>query len=86
VTVVLCPIIQLYIYILVGRAILSFFPIGPESALAPILRILLQLTEPVLAPLRRVIPPLGMFDLSFLVLILVLEVVHGRVCGGAGLF
>jgi YggT family protein len=31
-----------------------------------------DLTEPVLAPLRRVIPPAGPFDLSFMVLFFIL--------------
>ena len=39
-----------------------------------------DLTEPVLAPLRRVIPPAGMFDLSFTVLFVVLIIVRGKVC------
>jgi YggT family protein len=30
-------------------------------------------TEPILAPFRRVIPPAGMFDLSFLVVVLLFE-------------
>ena len=40
----------------------------------------LDLTEPVLAPLRRVIPPAGMFDLSFIVLFVVLFIVQRAVC------
>jgi uncharacterized protein YggT (Ycf19 family) len=41
---------------------------------------LLDLTEPVLAPLRRIIPPAGMFDLSFLVLIIALFAVQQAIC------
>ena len=36
----------------------------------------MDLTEPVLAPLRRVIPPAGMFDLSFTVLIVFLFILR----------
>ncbi len=42
----------------------------------------MQLTEPVLAPVRRVIPPAGMFDISFLVVLIVIEIIHGIICGG----
>ncbi len=35
-------------------------------------RLLLEITEPILAPLRRVIPPLGMFDLSPIVAFVIL--------------
>jgi YggT family protein len=33
---------------------------------------LFELTEPVLRPVRRVIPPVGMFDVSFMVVFFVL--------------
>jgi YggT family protein len=69
----LCAIGQLYVIVLIARAIFSWFPISPGSALVPIVRFLHAVTEPILAPLRRVIPPLGMFDISFLVALLLLE-------------
>jgi YggT family protein len=71
----LCAIAHLYVLVLFARAILSWFPIRPDSPILPIVRVLHTLTEPVLAPARRVIPPAGMFDLSFLVVILVFEIV-----------
>lgn len=36
---------------------------------------LASLVEPVLIPIRRIIPPLGGFDLAFLLLLLVLQLV-----------
>ena len=36
-------------------------------------RILAEITDPVIAPLRRVIPPLGMIDISFIVAILLIQ-------------
>lgn len=78
---ILCNLISVYLLVLIARAIFSWFPIGPDSALLPIFRALVMVTEPVLAPLRRVIPPLGMFDMSYLVLLIGLEVIHGSVLG-----
>ena len=69
----LCAIGNIYLIILIARAILSWFPMSPGSAFAPIRRFVNTVTEPVLAPLRRIIPPVGMFDLSFLVALLVFE-------------
>jgi YggT family protein len=77
---IICALITVYIVVLFARAILSWFPMSQDSAIAPIYRILLDLTEPVLAPLRRVIPPAGMFDLSFLVLTIGLFILRGIVC------
>ncbi len=69
-----------YLIILIGRAILSWFPLNPNSPLRPLNDFCIAATEPVLAPMRRVIPPAGMFDLSFLVLwfiiIILLQVLH----------
>ena len=67
--------------ILAARAVLSWFPMNPGSALAPIARILVDITEPVLAPLRRVIPQAGVIDLSFLVAFFGLSIIRGIICG-----
>jgi len=77
---VLCPLLEVYILVLFARAILSWFPIRPGTPFATLYRVLLDLTEPVLAPLRRIIPPAGMFDLSFLVLIIGLGVLQQAIC------
>ena len=74
-----CDLIQIYTIVLFLRAIFSWFP-PPSGGLATFYRILLDLTEPVLAPLRRVIPAAGMFDLSFLVLIVFLWILRAQVC------
>ena len=74
-----CDVIQVYIVVLFLRAIFSWFP-PPSGGLATFYRILLDLTEPVLAPLRRVIPAAGMFDVSFLVLIVFLYILRANVC------
>lgn len=66
---------QIYILILVVRAVLSFFPYSPDSPINPLRRFVTVVTEPVLAPFRKLIPPVGMFDLSFLVAFIVLEVI-----------
>ena len=65
--------------ILAGRAVLSWFPLSPGSALAPVASFLYAVTEPVLAPFRRVIPPVGGFDLSFLVVFILIQVVNSRI-------
>ncbi len=80
----LCNLLLIYMVVLFGRAILSWFPIEPGSVWAAIGNVLIQLTEPVLAPLRRVIPPMGMLDVSFLVLFIGIEIVRNVVlhCGG----
>ena len=74
-----CAAITIYIVILLLRAVFSWFP-PPSGGMSTFYRILMDLTEPVLAPLRRMIPPAGMFDLSFTVLFIVLIILRGIVC------
>ncbi len=66
---------QLYVIVLIIRALMSWFPYSPDSALNPVRRVAVTVTEPVLAPFRRLIPPVGGFDLSFLVAFIVCEVI-----------
>ena len=77
---ILCAIVTAYMVVLFGRAIMSWFPIRPGTPWASVYGVLLDLTEPVLAPLRRIIPPAGMFDLSFLVLFVALGILRAAVC------
>ena len=79
---IVCALITAYTVVLFARAIMSWFPIRPGTPWASIYGVLLDLTEPVLAPLRRVIPPAGMFDLSFLVLIIGLFILQQVICNG----
>ena len=76
----ICKLIQVYLFILIIRAVASWFPIRPGTPLSSAYRVLLDLTEPVLARIRRVIPPAGMFDLSFMVLFFALVLLQQAVC------
>lgn len=64
---------ELYVLVLFVRALLSWFPFDPHSPLNPVRRVVFAITEPVLAPFRRIIPPVGMIDVSFIVAIVVVE-------------
>jgi YggT family protein len=77
---VLCALVTVFIVVLFLRVVLSWFP-PPSGGAATFYRLLLDLTEPILAPLRRMIPPIGMLDLSVTVLLVFLFIVRGRVCG-----
>lgn len=61
------------------RAILSWFPLAPNNTL---MAILYQITEPVLEPLRRVIPRIGMIDITPLVAIILLQLI-AQIASGA---
>ena len=65
----LCEALTLAIFL---RAILSWISPGQTNMLV---NILYQITEPVLAPLRRIIPRVSMLDFSPLVAIILLQVI-----------
>ena len=77
---ILCAFLTIYIVVVFARIILSWFPLQHDSALAPVARLLYDLTEPVMAPLRRMIPPIGMIDISATVLIIGLFILRSIVC------
>ncbi|WP_457573941.1 YggT family protein [Desulfolithobacter sp.] len=56
-----------YIWIVIGRAVISWVNADPYN---PIVRFLVQATEPLLVRIRRVLPVMGGIDLSPMVLIL----------------
>jgi YggT family protein len=72
VTSILADLILVYLVILAARAVLSWFPVRGGTFLASVNTLLFELTEPVLRPVRRVIPPVGMFDVSFMIVFFVL--------------
>jgi YggT family protein len=81
-------IIRLVGYLLFGLlavyALLIFIRIvfsWGVSSVNPVMRFLLWITEPVLAPFRRLIPPLGMFDISPIVVLLLLDLFQKAIAG-----
>ena len=63
----------LYIAIL-GRVIMSWISPRGEDPISPLLY---QITEPILKPIRQVVPPLGMFDLTPMIALILLTVIQG---------
>lgn len=71
---ILCQLAYLYSIVIILRAISSFFPISPGSPFAPVVSFLYRVTEPVFAPVRRVMPATGPFDFTPLVVLLALQI------------
>ena len=65
----LITLLNLYVLCVFGRIVLSWFPVSPGGPVAQISGVLYAITEPVLGPIRRVMPSMGMFDLSPMIVI-----------------
>src|SRR5262245_12017216 len=59
-------------FAIIIRALMSWFNPSMEN---PIVRFVIEITEPVLAPLRRIVPRIGMIDITPIVAILLMNVI-----------
>ena len=66
-------LLQILSIAILVRVLLTWFPIDQSN---PIIKLLFDVTEPVLAPFRRIIPRIGMFDLSPIAAMLVIQFVQ----------
>ena len=64
-------LLQILWFAIFARAIISWFPVDPQG---PIVKALDAVTEPLLGPLRRVVPRIGMVDLTPMVAIILIFV------------
>ena len=62
----------LYVAIIV-RSLMSWFNPSPDN---PLVRFVYEITEPVLAPLRRIVPRIGMIDITPIVAIVLLQLIE----------
>ena len=68
-------ILQIYSIVMIVYAVVSWIP----SIRGRWTDYLAMLVEPVLVPVRRIIPPLGGFDLAFLIVLLIIYLVNGTI-------
>jgi YggT family protein len=71
----LCDLVLLYEVAIILRIVLSWFPLRSGGFPAKANGVLVAVTDPVLVPLRRILPRTGLIDLSPLVALLALEIV-----------
>jgi YggT family protein len=74
---VLYGLLAVYSLLIFMRIIFSW----GMSSVNPVMRFLLRVTEPVLAPFRRLIPPLGTFDISPIVVLLLIRLFQEAIGG-----
>lgn len=66
----LIGLVNLYSIVLLVYAVLSWIP---DLRFSQFERFLAMLVEPLLLPIRRIVPPMGGIDIAFLILILILQ-------------
>lgn len=82
---ILCLLLWVYAIALFGRVILSWFPISENTFMASVYGGIYAITEPVLGPVRRAIPPIGVggmgLDLSATLVLVGYMLVVRTICG-----
>jgi YggT family protein len=75
----ICLVLNLYVLVVIARVIFSWVRVTPGTPVASIYSVIYNLTEPVLGPLRRAIPPMRMgaaaLDLSPLIILIGVQLI-----------
>ncbi|HET7482382.1 MAG TPA: YggT family protein, partial [Actinomycetota bacterium] len=82
----LCVALNVYTIVLFLRIVLSWVTMfwSPPSSLSPAVRVIYDLTEPVMRVFRRYIPAIGGFDLSPLFIFIIIGIIQRAIgCPGA---
>lgn len=81
---IVCSLIQIYILVVFARILLDWVRVPSEHAVGRVRSVLATVVDPVLVPLRKIIPPVRMggaaLDLSPLVLLIALSVLSSAIC------
>jgi YggT family protein len=79
----ICSLLYLYTLVILARIIMSWVRITPGTPVTSIYSAIFSITEPVLGPLRRMIPPvrigMGAIDVSPIIVLIVIQVVCSAV-------
>ena len=76
-------LLRIFGYLIVARALTSWFP---DARRHPIVQLLYQITDPVMVPASRLIPRIGMIDISPMIVIILLFAISRQLTGGTSGF
>ena len=73
----ICLLLLLYLFAIFGRVLLSWFPLNPHGAMATVAGFLYTVTDPVMKPVRRMLPAarLGGMALDFSPVIVIFGII-----------
>ena len=81
---IICIVLLLFEFVFLLRLVMSFFPIATGTTAGSVKDLCVTLTDPVVLPLRRRLPPLpgmlGGFGLAELLVLIIIQVLAQLVC------
>ena len=63
-------------FAILARVLTSWIQVAPTSPFFPVIRLIHGVTEPILGPIRKVLPSTGMFDFSPVVALLIMHLLR----------
>jgi YggT family protein len=73
---IVLAIVQALTFTILIRVVLSWFVMSSRNEmLHTVYRVFYQITEPLLAPLRRIVPPMGGFDLTPILAFFIIQMI-----------
>lgn len=73
---ILSLFLQIMMWAIIVRAVLSWFDPRGQN---PVSRALIEFTEPIVAPIRSIMPRMGMIDLSPMIAIFVIYILQSMI-------
>ena len=81
---IICLLLTLYLFAVFGRVLLSWFPLNPSGAMATVAGFLYTVTDPVMKPVRRMLPTARFgsmaLDFSPVVVIFGIAIIQRIIC------
>ena len=78
----LIELFDTFLYLAIfARVILSWFPMQSNN---PLVQLVWAITEPILAPIRRFVPRLGMLDLSPMIALILIVIIQQALLSAFG--
>lgn len=81
---IVCLALTIYTLLILVRIVVTWFPLDPDGGMATVAGFLFMVTDPVLGPIRRLLPPVRLgsvaLDLSPLVVLIGLQIIQANIC------
>jgi YggT family protein len=81
---IVCIVLRTFAIVLFARVVLEWIPVGEQHPVGRVRHLLRLVTQPVLAPVRALVPPVRMgavaVDLSPLIVIVLLNLAAAALC------
>lgn len=73
---------QIFSFLVLARVIMSWIRPNPyHPTWGPIIRFIIQVTDPIMEPVRRLIPPMGGLDISPIIVLFGLDILRRLIIG-----